>query len=112
MSMFCGQHRVLCRQLGTEMCTVNQVPESAPQSLGGAQVCQWQVGVVMSGQAQAGKRQLCTTRSAAQQRAMTGTVPALVAVEDLEADVAVVDCRQRVADQGAKSMVACTHLQC
>ena len=62
----------------------------------------------MSCQAQAGKRQLSTQRSALQQRAMANTVPALVAVEDSEADVAVVDCRQRVAGQGAKRPVACT----
>ena len=65
----------------------------------------------MSGQAQAGKHQRYTPRCAAKQKAMTYAVPALVAVEDSEADVAVVDCRQRVTDQGATSMVACTHLQ-
>ena len=39
---------------------------------------------------------------------MADTVPALVAVEDSGADVAVADCRQRVAGQGAKSTMACT----
>ena len=60
----------------------------------------------MSCQAQADRRQRFTQSSAEQQRA--NTVPALVAVEDMVADVAVMDCRQRSTGQGAMSTVACT----